>query len=166
MARLTFSYLLLALVAGAVNAVPTQKARDASSSDIQQYLDLHNAAREAHGASDLTWNATLATAAQTWANGCVFQHSGGTLGPYGENLAAGTGNFTIADGIGAWTAEASQYDPSNPQPSHWTQVVWKGTSEVGCAVQTCNGIFAASYGPAQYYVCEYYPAGNVIGEFP
>ena len=49
---------------------------------------------------------------------------------------------------------------------HWTQVVWKGTTQVGCAVATCNNIFPAKYGPAKYYVCEYYPQGNIIGQFP
>ena len=60
----------------------------------------------------------------------------------------------------------AQYNPNNPQPSHFTQVVWKSTKTVGCAVQTCNGIFDPTYGPAKYYVCEYSPAGNVLGQFP
>ena len=61
---------------------------------------------------------------------------------------------------------SAQYNASNPQPSHFTQVVWKGTTQVGCAVATCNNIFPAKYGPAKYYVCEYYPQGNIIGQFP
>ena len=44
--------------------------------------------------------------------------------------------------------------------------MWKGTTQVGCAVATCNNIFPAKYGPAKYYVCEYYPQGNIIGQFP
>jgi len=110
----------------------------------------------------LTWNDTLASYAQKWVNGCKFQHS---AGPYGENLAAGTGDFDIAAGIKLWTDEASDYDPTNPQPSHFTQVVWKSSTQVGCAVSTCSGIFDASFGKAQYYTCEYSPPGNYIGEF-
>ena len=63
-------------------------------------------------------------------------------------------------------------------------MVWKATTQLGCAVQNCNGIFPPEYGVrsaisvhnigthsydpqvAHYYVCEYYPAGNVLGEFP
>ncbi|KIJ68256.1 hypothetical protein HYDPIDRAFT_24553 [Hydnomerulius pinastri MD-312] len=131
-----------------------------------KYLDTHNNERAQYDAAALVWNDTLANAAQQWANGCVFEHSGGSLGPYGENLAAGTGDYTISNAVGDWNAESSSYDPSNPQASHWTQVVWKSTTDLGCAVQSCNGIFPSSYGPAEYYVCEYYPAGNVIGEFP
>lgn len=69
----------------------------------------------------------MANAAQTWANKCVFQHSGGTLGPYGgtkvssvlllqllltkrnyaENLAAGTGSgYGIQQAVQSWTNEA------------------------------------------------------------
>ncbi|KZT74693.1 PR-1-like protein [Daedalea quercina L-15889] len=154
-------------------AAPTSSASSSSGSsgstsqsDIDEYLNDHNTARAQYGAAPLTWNDTLAAAAQQWANGCVFQHSGGTLGPYGENLAAGTGDeYGIDQAIQSWTNESSQYNPNSPEASHFTQVVWKATTQVGCAEQDCNGIFPASYGEAHYYVCEYYPQGNVIGEF-
>jgi len=63
-------------------------------------------------------------------------------------LAAGTGDYTATDGINAWNDEAKDYDPNNPTYSHFTQVVWKATKEVGCAIVTCPGgsIFAASFG--------------------
>ena len=54
-----------------------------SGSDIDQYLSAHNSIRAQHGAADLTWSDTLASAAQKWADGCAFKHSGGSLGPYG-----------------------------------------------------------------------------------
>ncbi|OSX67641.1 hypothetical protein POSPLADRAFT_1127431 [Postia placenta MAD-698-R-SB12] len=155
-------------------AAPTQSQASSSSSsssgtsqsDIDQYLNDQNTVRAQHGASAFTWNNTLADAAQKWANGCVFQHSGGTLGPYGENLAAGTGSsYGISAAITSWTSEVSQYNANDPVASHFTQVVWKASTEVGCAVQDCSGIFPASFGLAQYYVCEYFPQGNVIGEF-
>ncbi|TCD63996.1 hypothetical protein EIP91_004698 [Steccherinum ochraceum] len=137
-----------------------------SDSDISAYLSAHNTVRAQHGAAALTWSDNLASKAQQWANGCVFQHSGGTLGPFGENLAAGTGtSYGIAAAIKSWTDEVSEYDPNNPVPSHFTQVVWKGSTQVGCAVQSCDGIFAASFGKAKYFVCEYSPQGNIIGAF-
>ncbi|EED77118.1 predicted protein, partial [Postia placenta Mad-698-R] len=131
-------------------------------SDIDQYLNDQNTVRAQHGASAFTWNNTLADAAQKWANGCVFQHSGGTLGPFGENLAAGTGSsYGISAAINSFISH-----PSRRTQSHMcVQVVWKASTEVGCAVQDCSGIFPASFGLAQYYVCEYFPQGNVIGEF-
>ncbi|EKM60983.1 uncharacterized protein PHACADRAFT_247249 [Phanerochaete carnosa HHB-10118-sp] len=148
------------------SASASASGSDASSSDIEQYLNAHNTVRAQHGAVPLTWSNELASKAQQWANGCVFQHSGGTLGPFGENLAAGTGSsYDIATAVGSWTSEVSQYDPNNPVPSHFTQVVWKATTQVGCAEQQCSGIFAASFGLASYFVCEYSVQGNVIGEF-
>ncbi|CAL1695992.1 unnamed protein product [Somion occarium] len=138
----------------------------ASDSDIQQYLSAHNSVRAQHGASPLTWSDDAAAKAQTWANGCVFEHSGGSLGPLGENLSAGTAaSFGISEAIKTWTDEVSEYDPNNPQPSHFTQVVWKATTQVGCAVQSCDGIFASSFGKAKFFVCEYSPQGNFIGAF-
>jgi uncharacterized protein YkwD len=111
----------------------------------------------------LTWSDNLASKAQQWANNCVFEHSGGTLGDFGENIAAGSGSFDISNAVGAWAAEAAQYDPNDPIPSHFTQLVWKATTQLGCAVQTCNGIFSSADGPAQFHVCEYYVQGNVLG---
>lgn len=65
-----------------------------------------------------------------------------------ENLAAGTGDYTVTDGINAWTDEAKDYDPKNPTYSHFTQVVWKGTTDLGCALVTCpaGSIFPAMWG--------------------
>ncbi|KAF8185477.1 PR-1-like protein, partial [Mycena galopus ATCC 62051] len=135
--------------------------------DVQAYLDAHNSVRELHGAVDLIWNNTLAAAAQQWANGCVAVHSNGQLGPYGENLAAGApvSSLPIPAAVQLWANEASQYDPNNPVASHWTQMVWKATTQLGCAVQTCLGIFPPGDPPAAFYVCEYFPQGNVIGAF-
>jgi uncharacterized protein YkwD len=98
------------------------------------YLDPQNAIRSLKGAVAFTWNDTLAAYAQQVANTCVFKHSGG---PFGENLSAGTHPFSPAAAIALWTNEESQYDPNDPQPSHYTQEVWKGSKEIGCAVTTC-----------------------------
>ncbi|PIL30253.1 transporter [Ganoderma sinense ZZ0214-1] len=150
--------LALALLAPGVDAT--------SQADITAYLTAHNSVRAQHGAAALTWNETLAGAAQSWVNKCVFKHSGGSLGPYGENLAAGTGTYPITSAVKSWTNEVSDYDAQNPQPSHFTQVVWKNTKQLGCAVADCSTIFPPKYGVAHFYACEYYPAGNVIGQFP
>jgi hypothetical protein len=54
-----------------------------------------------------------------------------------ENLAVGTGPFTVTNGITLWTDEAKDYDPNNPQYSHFTQVAWKSTTQLGCAMIDC-----------------------------
>ena len=78
------------------------------------------------------------------------------------------------------------YDPKNPEPSHFTQVVWKATTQLGCASAICpaGSILPADDGVrpnsfysyrgatlidlfqvATYYVCHYSPPGNVEGEY-
>jgi len=41
-------------------------------------------------------------------------------------------------------------------------VVWKATTSVGCGRTECDGKGGTQ---GWYVVCEYYPPGNVIGEF-
>nr|QVT77470.1 pathogenesis-related protein 1 [Moniliophthora perniciosa] len=124
-------------------------------SDIDQWLDAHNEVRAQHNAEPLTWNNQVAATAQSWADQCTMEHSGGQ---YGENLAWGGGSFPIPAAVKLWADEVSEYDPNNPQYSHFTQVVWKSTTELGCAVADCSG--------TTYHVCSYNPPGNVIGQFP
>ncbi|PIL30254.1 transporter [Ganoderma sinense ZZ0214-1] len=165
MTRLAYTLLALPLLLASTFLAAGVDAT--SQPDITAYLNAHNSVRAQHRAAPLTWNETLASAAQSWVNKCVFKHSGGSLGPYGENLAAGTGSgYDIAAAVKSWTDEVSQYNPNNPQPSHFTQVVWKATKQVGCAVKDgCSGIFDPKFGAAKFYACEYSPAGNVLGQF-
>ena len=67
------------------------------SSQISEFLDAHNALRAQHNAADLKWSPDLARMAGFWTNQCQFKHTNGVLSnePYGENVAAGTGNFPI-----------------------------------------------------------------------
>ncbi|KAG8886634.1 hypothetical protein FRB97_000054 [Tulasnella sp. 331] len=138
-----------------------------TTDQISQFLSLHNSIRSQHDANPLTWNADMANAGQGWANKCVFQHSQGELGPWGENIAAGTGSsYDVAAAMSSWTSEISQYVPSAPVASHYTQVVWKGSQQVGCGLApACSNLLGAGTGPAKFFVCEYSPAGNVDGEF-
>ncbi|BGP50609.1 hypothetical protein JCM10450v2_006528 [Rhodotorula kratochvilovae] len=130
-------------------------------------LNEHNTFRAQHAAPPLVWDQALADSAASWANRCVFQHSQGAVGPYGENLAASAGSGvtvqTAISGIKAWEAEAPEYDPSNPIYSHFTQMVWKATTKLGCYQANCpaGSIFDARYGVNSYLVCEYSPPGNV-----
>ena len=137
---------------------------------------VHNQWRSQVGLPGLRWSEKLADVAQTWANSlkddsCGFYHSGNG---YGENLYKATpimwsdGRRELQDKspkevIDSWGNEIEDYSYSDNSCSgvcgHYTQVVWKETTEVGCAMSVCND-------KSQIWVCSYYPAGNVVGKRP
>lgn len=140
------------------------------STFAQTMLSMHNADRAKHSAAALTWSTTLASAAASWAAGCKWQHTPNN--PYGQNIAAGTASsFGAKDSCTLWYNEVSLYDFAKAQYSdatgHFTQMVWKGSKRLGCAIQECTAseMGLGTQGKAQYVVCNYDPPGNVIGEF-
>ncbi|KAI1347510.1 PR-1-like protein [Xylaria sp. FL0043] len=129
-------------------------------------LNSTNVYRANYNASAVTWNDTLASFAGAYlfsdavGADCKFAHSGG---PYGENLALGFANATAA--VEAWGDEGRKYHYGkqagfSEATGHFTQLVWKNTSDVGCGRRLCDG-----EGKGWYLICEYWPRGNVIGAF-
>lgn len=77
----------------------------------------------------------------------------GAVGPFGENLAIMSGtNNNVAQAIKMWNDEAPEYNPNSPVASHFTQVVWKDTTELGCAVVACNIASFAGGATSNFYV--------------
>lgn len=139
----------------------------------QGVLDQHNSFRAKYKAPPLTWDATLATTAMQWAKRCEWKHDPalGSL-KQGQNMDSaassnGKAGLTPEAVLGHWvTAEVNDYDPNNPQASHFTQVVWKGTSRVGCASVSCNlSMYDPSWWPASFVVCNYAEPGNMAGQY-
>lgn len=132
--------------------------------DADAFLRAHNGYRAKHCAAPLTWSSKLAGLAQRWANslrdkGCAFGHSNGSTG---ENLAAGTsGTLDPEAVVKMWYDEVALYKFPNGgfsmKTGHFTQVVWRGTTQVGCGRSQCNGM--------DIFVCEYDPAGNWEGQY-
>ncbi|GAA6037805.1 hypothetical protein JCM8097_005047 [Rhodosporidiobolus ruineniae] len=154
-------------------------------------LDTHNAIRANYSAPALVWfvfssssstslcisdatstlllckSSELEQSATAWANKCDFNHGGGTALSSGENLGA-TYEDNLAGMITWWASEASEYDYSNPgwnyDAGHFTQVVWKSTTSLGCANVLCPTLTEGSstIGTNEYLiVCHYLPAGNI-----
>lgn len=126
----------------------------------KQILDQHNAYRARHCVPPMTWSAELAKGAQEWANKCRLSHA--PRDPWGENLAWGY-QRPASDALEAWYKEVSLYDHArpvfDPATAHFTQMIWKGTRQVGCGVATCL------WGSFRYWVCRYSPQGNWAGKF-
>lgn len=155
-------------LAGCVQEASRPSSPGASSSGVtgsgpDAVLAAHNAYRARHGAAALTWSAPLAANAQGWADTCNFEHSG--VANAGENLAAWSGGGRSAvDMVDRWYAENTDYDyvagrSANGAPiGHFTQMVWKGSTELGCGVSQCPAL-------GSYLVCQYAPQGNILGQF-
>jgi uncharacterized protein YkwD len=149
-------YLLMFLATAVAQSSPQP------SGFAREMLDAHNAVRARVGVPMLSWSNQLASAAQAWADTLLrrgrFQHQ--SRSPYGENL------FEIQGGaadprevIDAWASESAHYDNRKNrcrgECGHYTQLVWRSTSQVGCAVARGKG--------REIWVCEYNQPGNIVG---
>lgn len=137
------------------------------SETIQGFLVPQNEAREQVGVSPLKWDVKLATYARVYARerrgDCLLQHS---EGPFGENIFWGSvRGWNATDAVGAWVDEKKWYNYANNSCSsgqdctHYTQIVWRTTTNVGCAVIKCNS-------GDTFITCNYYPPGNFVGARP
>jgi len=152
---------------------PSAPSQQATTGDAAaRLLAAHNAERSRLGLPPLAWDPALAAHAQGWAETLARSHRfahtpGGQLGDEGENLFMGTrGAYGPEAMVGYFLAERGDFRPGAfpavARDGHWehvghyTQLVWRDTQRVGCAV--------ASDRAEDYLVCRYYPPGNVEGE--
>lgn len=136
-------------------------------------LNAHNQRRSRHGAAPLIWDKGLEQSAFNYASRCVFKHDT-NRGGQGENLfvSSDTNNedALMLVATNGWYDEVRAYNPRNPGFSmatgHFTQVVWKGTTHVGCAAYACrNGVGGFNSPRGSMVVCRYSPPGNMQGAF-
>jgi len=151
----------------------TPNEEDSSlSSDKESVVNRHNEIRqELYTGADVSWSDTVASTAQAYAEVLAskgtMEHDMNT--PYGENLAIATYNIDYTTATNMWYEEKPYYDYasndciSGEMCGHYTQIIWKDTTEIGCGsaiIQTGrfeNGVIV---------VCRYNPSGNYIGVQP
>ena len=139
--------------------------QNSSGSLARQLLAPQNAVRARVGEQPMKWSRHLAQVAHQWAEHLIatgqFEHHLGDR--YGENLYEMTGGTASPQQVvAAWAGEVRNYDLRTNSCSgvcgHYTQIVWRATKAVGCAV--------ASHANRQVWMCEYDPAGNWVGYRP
>jgi len=142
------------------------------SSFIRIVLEQHNTYREDLHVPPLVWSAELASDALVWAKNLAKmdkgQHDANIRGKEGENIWWGTaGGFSPADMVNFWGSEKKGFvygvfpdckTGRSVVVGHYTQMVWKNTQAVGCAL--------VSNGKTDYLVCRYSAPGNIEGEKP
>ncbi|WIA33993.1 hypothetical protein OEZ86_012378 [Tetradesmus obliquus] len=134
----------------------------------------HNALRRRHSAGPLLWDEQLARAAAAYARKCIFKPDTANQDS-GENMfITKVTNAPHADLLGTavdmWYQGSARYNFSNPgfssDTGSFTQVVWRGSTSLGCAVQRCGrGISGTSWEDGSLVACRYSPPGNIIGAF-
>lgn len=146
-----------------------------SLSKEDRCLQCHNSRRALHTSTpDLQYDTELDTLSQGWADYLArtgkFEHDPknreqGT----GENLyyymGSGYSGITCENACAAWYSEIKDYDfqthgkksGTTNAIGHFTQMVWKQTSKVGCAI--------AYNGTKVYIVAKYRSPGNYLGQY-
>lgn len=130
----------------------------------------------------LAWDASLAATAAAWVAQCrdsdgdgLIEHnpdrSAGHPFYVGENIFASSGTATAHDAVllplHGWASEAAHYHydsnacDTGATCGHYTQLVWRATTRLGCALGRCSGLRYAST-----IVCDYGPGGNVGNQRP
>ncbi|KAJ5365765.1 hypothetical protein N7517_008651 [Penicillium concentricum] len=166
--------------ASSTTAAAATTAPSAGNSYQESVLHYHNIHRSDHSSPALTWSTDLEKAANTLASRCEYGHDTSiesASGSYGQNIAYGYDKADVGEKIISdmmYTREApnfaSLYGQANPDMSnfevwgHFTQIVWKATTEVGCATVTCADLKNIG-GEGAYTVCNYGSPGNVGGGY-
>jgi pathogenesis-related protein 1 len=147
-----------------------------SSADATSLLAHHNEVRKEVGVGPLRWSNDLAAYAQRWADylakskRCDIRHRKNRENEgvnYGENLFWGSSAtaYKVIDASVSWYGEKQDYQFSifsnerGPVVGHYTQMVWRNTTEMGAGAAVCPG-------GEIIVVANYNPAGNFMGEYP
>ena len=165
---------MLAVLFFSVNSGSTvYSAEDNFSAEI---VNAHNRYRTELNIPGLEWSDELAAHAKKWSDrlaargGRTIEHAPASeRGNEGENIWWGTsGYYSLTQMVDGWGSEKKYFrygtfpDVSTSgnwaDVGHYTQVIWRDTTKVGCGKSTAGG--------ADILVCRYSPPGNYMGRKP
>lgn len=157
---------------GLTGQSPAQAEPADANPFAERLLEAHNDERDRIGVPRLRWSAKLASEAEDWAahlatKGRMIHADPQRRKGAGENLWMGSKGYYGAETmVAGFLGEKHHFQHrAFPEVSrngnwldvgHYTQVIWRNTQEVGCAV--------ARGQRDDFLVCRYYPAGNVWGQ--
>jgi hypothetical protein len=144
---------------------------------IDEFVAAHNAARSGtlNPPPDPTlplvsWDNVLADSAYDYLSRCpggntaLAPHNANRTSDYkalggtdsvGENIYAGTSSVSPTAAVNTWMSEASKYDYTANnigEAGHYTQVVWRASVRIGCAIVNCP-----NYQYSNTVLCDYAP---------
>jgi len=158
-----------------------------TQAQIDAFVTAHNEARSgplnpapSPALPPVSWDPILADSAFHYLSACqsadmkLVDHNANRTSDYaalggsgyvGENIYATTSsNVVPADAVTAWMSEASKFDYTTDNitdAGHYTQVVWRDSVRIGCAIVNCPNLqFNDSV------LCDYAPGGNNINQKP
>ena len=162
----------------AITAVAGNTGSRLTQQQAQQMVNYHNQKRAEVGNGNVSWSTQIAQYAQQRADQIArtkqLAHLPQGQNPYGENLASGgsTGGgvvYTVINACDGWYSEKAKmprnartmtFDLFNKGVGHYTQMVWKGSTQIGAGIsQYQQGAFTMTV-----VVCGYNPPGNVINQ--
>ncbi|XBI05545.1 hypothetical protein VPH35_133701 [Triticum aestivum] len=122
----------------------------------QDYVNLHNRARAADGVGPVVWNNNVAKFAQDY-----------TAERRADcRLWGSSQRMTAANAVNSWVSEKQNYHrgsntcDTGKVCGHYTQVVWRRSTRIGCARVICDRNWGV------FIICSYDPPGNVRGRGP
>ncbi|XP_011688652.1 PREDICTED: uncharacterized protein LOC105450498 isoform X2 [Wasmannia auropunctata] len=158
---------------------PVDAAKQTNFTDLKQhYIDeqtwqqeallVHNEYRRKHRAPDLRLNSELTAAAKAWANTLLNTNKliPQSSSPYGENIYSMQCSdpklvVSAREVISKWYSEKKEHkfgiEPKVLNTCHFTQIVWRNTTEMGIAMAKRDGTCVV--------VACYHPRGNIVGQF-
>ena len=127
---------------------------------------------------DLVWDDALAATAAAYVRQCRDDNGDGLVDHnddrskghafyVGENIYASSGTARGAAAVSAWADEVAHYHAADntcdagETCGHYTQIVWRASVKLGCAVYACAGLRFPST-----IVCDYGPGGNIGAQRP